>query len=148
MGLVIRENDNGDLFFRITDTRFIRDVRAILENRLVEFNIAKRMILGIKIALEEAIYNALTHAYKGSTRHPLALIKFTIDIKQICITVRDYGSRSDWFLHYAMPSFKTQDELLTEGRRGIVLMNYFMNKVQFSQLKKGGTSVKLIKFLN
>ncbi len=147
MSITIKEKDNKIRIKIVKDTRELKVAREVVEKKLLTQNIDKRTILGIKVAMEEAIYNGIIHAYKKSKRIPEVIVDIEINENKIEMEVRDFGEGNEWYKKYKLPSFEREEELFNDGKRGLVLIYYYMDKVIFSSPPDGGTKIKLIKYL-
>jgi serine/threonine-protein kinase RsbW len=95
-------------------------------------------VFGIKLALEEALINAIKHGNKldpGKQVH----IEARITPKQAEIIIEDEGPGFD---RCCVPDPTLEENLQKCSGRGILLMEAYMTSVEFS---KGGRRVRMIK---
>lgn len=99
--------------------RFLRDAAAA--------GIGPAHSFGLRLALEEALSNALHH---GNGNDPAKTIgfEFSIDPDQITIEVEDEG---DGFDPTAVPDPTQEENLQIPAGRGLVLMRAYMASVEF-----------------
>jgi serine/threonine-protein kinase RsbW len=97
-------------------------------------------IFGIKLALEEALVNAIKH---GNKMNPAIAVEFRADIQdsKLTLQVSDQGSG---FNFKSIPDPTAQDRLEKTSGRGVFLIKKLMDGVDFSD---GGRTIKMIKFI-
>lgn len=93
----------------------------------------------VKLALDEALTNAIRH---GNKCDPLKHVKVKTSIApdQLEVCIRDEGPGFDVS---SIPDPKDPANLYTEGGRGVLLMNYYMDRVTFNET---GNEVVLTKY--
>jgi len=92
----------------------------------------------IKLALEEAVANAINH---GNGRDPdkRITIKYAIDCDRAVICISDEGNG---FAHDSIPDPTTPERLSLPSGRGIMLMRAYMDEVTY---RKEGREVCFVK---
>ncbi len=95
-------------------------------------------IFAIKLALEEAITNAIKHGNKCD-RSKKVTVRYAVDSAQVVICVRDEGPGFD---PAAVPDPTMPDRLSLPNGRGILLMKTYMNEVEY---RRNGTEIFLRK---
>lgn len=117
-GFRLRLPSNSESMRKVQD-----DVAQLLE----ELEFSRRDCFSVRLALEEALANAVKH---GNCRDESK--KFNVrcqaDSEQIEIAVSDEGSG---FTHEQVPSPTEGDGLLSANGRGLALIERFMDLVQF-----------------
>lgn len=116
--------------------------------RLMLYGIASKMkfsfeeIEDMKVAVSEAVNNAVVHAYGGGDGE--IDVTFGMADDELTIQVRDRGIsfEPDEALEPASLKGKTMDEIQSGGL-GLYLMQALMDRVEWKQ--EGGTSVTLAK---
>jgi serine/threonine-protein kinase RsbW len=98
-------------------------------------------VFKIKLALEEAITNAMRHGNK-LTRDKLVTVKIQASRKKAFFDVHDEGAGFD-FLRLSDPT--AQENLRRPSGRGIFLMRKLMDNVEFYD---GGRGVRVSKTLS
>lgn len=93
---------------------------------------------GIRLALEEALYNAIKH---GNRMDPAKVVKVDVDIdrSRAVLTVTDQGEGFD---PATVPDPTTDENLERPCGRGIMLMRAYMDEVHFTP---PGNQVRLVK---
>ena len=92
----------------------------------------------IKLALEEAINNAIKHGNKGDPRKTVD-VTYQIDAERAVITIADQGKGFD---RDAVPDPTADENLEKPFGRGIMLMRAYMDEVRYS---KAGNEVTMTK---
>lgn len=121
--------------------------------RLTLSGIASRMgfdyeiIEDLKIAVSEAITNAIQHGYKGSMEGQIS-ITFGIYSDRMEVVVADSGNSFDYNNvkgNLGPYHERNQNELLKEGGLGLYLIESLMDEVKI--LQNEGVTVVMIKYL-
>jgi serine/threonine-protein kinase RsbW len=87
-----------------------------------------RDVFGMRLALEEAIVNAIKHGNKMDPQKTVS-IKCEIDSNRICVQIEDQGPG---FSPTDVPDPTSEENLEKPGGRGIMLMKAFMTKVRYN----------------
>jgi len=97
-------------------------------------------ILDAQVALDEALTNAIEHAYGGEGRGEV-YVALTIDSQALRLTVRDRGGP------FRLEDY-TPPDLATPGERGygVHLIRHLMDEVRYDTLPTGGTEVSMVKY--
>ncbi len=95
-------------------------------------------IFAIKLALEEAMTNAVKHGNAGDASKDIT-VRFAVNAERAVIIVRDEGVG---FEPESVPDPTTADRLSLPNGRGIMLMNAYMDDVQY---RNNGREVYLVK---
>jgi len=112
-----------------SDTAEAREVQERIVANLEERGFPMRDVFGVRLALEEALVNAIKH---GNRMDPSKTVRIGWRICQddVQIEVEDQGEGFDVT---DVPD-PTEDENLNKpGGRGIMLMRSFMNFVQYNE---------------
>lgn len=81
----------------------------------------------IRLALEEALYNAFRHGHRNLPDTPVHLV-WHADADQIVITVEDQGPG---FNPAQLPDPTSDERIELPHGRGVMLMKAYMNEVEF-----------------
>ncbi len=92
----------------------------------------------IKLALEEAINNAIKHGNKGDPRKTVD-VSFQIDAKCAVITIADEGKGFD---PDSVPDPTADENLEKPSGRGIMLMRAYMDEVRYNEAGNQVTMTK------
>ena len=107
--------------------------------RLEEENYGERVLFGVRLALEEAVVNAIKHG-NNMDKAKKVTITYSVDRERCRITVEDEGKGFDPF---AVPD-PTMDENLDKPHgRGLVLIRAYMDEVRFNEKGNRITMVKM-----
>ncbi len=100
--------------------------KAIFE-QLAQYHFSDEVQFAIKLALEEALTNAVKH---GNAEDPTKSItvRFAISREKAVFIVRDEGPG---FVPEHIPDPTTPDRLRNPSGRGLMLIHAYMDKVQF-----------------
>ena len=83
----------------------------------------------IKLALEEAMTNAVRHGNSGDANKKV-YVRYVVTPEQVTICVRDEG---EGFCPDAIPDPTTPERLSLPCGRGIMLIKAYMNKVEYRE---------------
>jgi serine/threonine-protein kinase RsbW len=95
-------------------------------------------LFAIRLALEEALINAIKHGNRLDPRKKVT-IDARIQPRQVRITIEDQGPGFD---RGCVPDPTSNDNLCKDHGRGILLIESYMNKVQWS---RGGRRLTMIR---
>lgn len=111
-----------------TSTESIRECQERLAELLADLEFPDRDRFSIRLAVEEALVNALKH---GNCRDESRQIEFTCKVgsESICVEIADEGTGFD---PGDVASSCEDGNLLNPNGRGIALMRQFMDRVEFS----------------
>jgi serine/threonine-protein kinase RsbW len=99
---------------------------------------ARKEIFGARLALEEAIVNAIKHGHRNDTSKCVE-VRFQVNEHQMLIEVRDQGPGFD---PDGLPDPLAPQNLERPGGRGVFLIRQYMTWVQFNET---GNAVTLCK---
>ena len=105
---------------------------------LRERNYSERALFAIKLALEEAIINAMKHGNHMDKARKV-IISYSVDDKRAVISVEDEGGGFD---PNAVPDPTLERYIEAPHGRGIMLMKAYMDSVTFSE---SGNKVTMVK---
>ncbi|MFH0839927.1 MAG: ATP-binding protein [Candidatus Omnitrophota bacterium] len=124
-----------------SDIGYIKKVSHELLEHLKEKGVDESVQFDIRLAVEEAVRNAIEHGNNYDKELPV-LIRYSLDAKKIIVCIEDKG---EGFHLKSVPDPRQEDNLLQEGGRGVFLMQKLMNKVKYSKRGNRVTMVKLFK---
>ena len=99
---------------------------------------SERELFGIKLALEEALVNAIKHGNRMD-RTKKVWISYHVHADEFVIRIRDEGKGFD---PHDVPDPTVEENLERPCGRGLLLMRYYMNEVNFLE---GGNVVLMRK---
>ncbi len=99
------------------------------------------ILFSVKLALEEAVVNAIKHGNK-SNPNKTVIVNYTLGDYCIRITVEDEGRGFDLD---AIPDPTAEENLESDHGRGILLMRVYMDEVKYNEK---GNQVTLVKYLS
>jgi serine/threonine-protein kinase RsbW len=97
----------------------------------------------IGMSVRESVVNAVVHGNRYNA-HKKVHLAITADPGRLAITVGDEGEGFDLA---ALPDPVAEQNLLQQSGRGIFLIRAFMDEFEARRGAKGGTEVKLVKYL-
>lgn len=122
----------GDLKFEHTlqipsDTTEGQRVQTQLLDKLAEHHFPEKIIFGIKLALEEAIVNAIKHGNQMD-RNKYVRVHYTINDEHFLIQIEDEGPG---FRPEEIPDPTSPENLERPCGRGLFLMKAYMTECEF-----------------
>lgn len=99
----------------------------------------ERAMFAIRLALEEAVTNAIQHGNKLDNSKKVA-VDFTMDDDKVVMSVTDEGEGFD---ASSLPDPTLDENLQVTGGRGIALMRAYMDSVEFNEKGNKVTMTKL-----
>ena len=120
-----------------SDVNRLSAVRDAVSDSVAPLGFSEGALFDIKVALGEALANALRH---GRPQSGEALVSLEIEAyaDRVVIEVTDNGLGFDGETTGA-------DDLYAPSGRGILFMHALMDRVEFAPSPKGGTTVRLVK---
>lgn len=115
-----------------------RQVEKLLLDEAEKFGYGEAAIFAIKLALEEALNNAIKHG-NGFDSGKTVEVAFDIDARQAVVTITDQGRG---FNPKSVPDPTADENLEKPCGRGIMLMKAYMDRVEYN---KQGNQVRLVK---
>ena len=97
-------------------------------------------IFDIKLCVEEAVINAITHGNRRDIRKPVK-ISYWIEDTRLNVEVEDAGSGFDY---KGLSDPTAGDNLMKGSGRGVYLIKSLMDEVEYN---KAGNKIKMIKYL-
>lgn len=118
------------------DVEELASVRENVTSLIVPLHFSEASLFDIKVALGEALANAVRHGSSAESNQ----IGITVDAydDRVVLRVRDSGCGFDG-------EHSCSDDLYASGGRGIMFMKALMDRVEFEPVEDGGTIVTLVK---
>ena len=117
--------------FKLTipsDTAAGMEVQNRILNRLEDLGYTDRDLFGMRLALEEALVNAIKHGNKLSDEK-VVTVACELGSGAVRVVIRDQG---EGFEPEAVPDPTAEENLDRPGGRGILLMRNFMSRVAYA----------------
>ncbi len=114
-----------------SEEKMLDELRAIL----LKHDIDGSLHYAISLVLSEAFTNALVHGNKKDPRRNI-IIKLAINDTEVCAEIEDEGQHGLEYIKRRQPP-----DLLSEGGRGIDLMELYSDSVEFTETPTGGLKV-------
>jgi serine/threonine-protein kinase RsbW len=121
-----------------SDTGAGQAVQERILQALQHLQYPARDVFGVRLALEEALVNAIKH---GNAMNPAKQVRVTCEVSpdQVRIEIEDEGSG---FNPSDVADPTEEENLACPGGRGIMLMRAFMNVIEYNAV---GNCVTLVK---
>ncbi len=124
-----------------SDTVAGQEVQERIIKSLEKLNYPARDIFGVRLALEEAIVNAIKHG-NGMDPAKSVRVAWEIDDSKVHIEIQDEGPG---FCPCEVPDPTAEENLEKPCGRGIMLMRAFLTVVEYNE---AGNCVRLVKERN
>ena len=115
-----------------------RQVEQHLITRLRQRSCPQDVLFAIRLALEEALSNAIKHG-NGLDPSKTVTVKFSVGPDELRIVITDQGGGFD---PSGVPDPTTDDHLEEPNGRGIMLMRAYMDEVDYNSR---GNEVRMVK---
>jgi serine/threonine-protein kinase RsbW len=98
----------------------------------------------IGMAVRESMVNAVVHGNRYNARKK---VHFTVRkaADHLTVAIRDEG---EGFEYSALPNPLSEENLLRQSGRGLLLIQAFVDKLEVTRRAPGGTEVKMVKYLD
>lgn len=110
-----------------SDYRRCQEIRDEIVARAKMHRFCKRAVLGIRLALQEALVNAVKHGNRDDFSKKVR-IDYSVTSSEVRIRIADEGSGFD---PDDVPDPTAPENLCTPGGRGLLMMRQFMSQVEF-----------------
>lgn len=111
-----------------SDTSLGQEIQERIVGRLEELDFPPRDVFGVRLALEEALVNAIKHG-NGMDPAKQVRIHWRIDDSSVCVEIEDEGPG---FTPEEVPDPTAEENLERPCGRGIMLMRSFMSRVEYN----------------
>ena len=112
-----------------SDTALGQEVQERIVGRLEELEFPPRDVFGVRLALEEALVNAIKHG-NGMDPQKNVKIHWKIDPDYVYVEIEDEGPG---FVPEDVPDPTAEENLERPCGRGIMLMRSFMSRVEYNE---------------
>lgn len=112
-----------------SDTTVAQEIQERIVSELERREYTSRDVFGVRLALEEAITNAIRHG-NGNDKSLEVFISCEISDEMMHVEVEDQGPG---FTPEAVPDPTAEENLDLPGGRGVLLMNAYMSKVEYNE---------------
>jgi serine/threonine-protein kinase RsbW len=128
VGLELTKREGcSERFVMMSDPQEIQGVETAILRAMDRRGYGERDRFGVKLALEEAVMNAIRHGNRMD-RSKKVIIDFSITDRKITLAVQDEGPGFD---PSKVPDPTRGDNLDRPSGRGIVLMKAYMDEVEY-----------------
>ena len=110
------------------DTAAARDVQERIAGQMEANDWPMRDCFGIRLALEEALVNAIKHGNRMDSSKQV-FVAFYMSADEVTVVIEDQG---DGFKMEDVPDPTDDDNLDKPGGRGIMLIRSFMSSVEYN----------------
>lgn len=142
-GLELAECDVDPIWVRElsipADVHCLGDARDTITDILRPLEFADPTLFDIKVALGEALANAIRHGRPEGSENPDIDVKIAAYPDRVLLEILDRGRGYDG----TQPQLG--DDLYAPSGRGVMFMRALMDRVDFSERPGGGTVVRLVK---
>jgi len=101
------------------------EIQQIILSLMDSHSYVDHDMFAVRIALEEALANALLHGHRGDEAHPIE-VNWKVSNAQVDITVTDQGRGYD---PVTIPDPTADENLTLPSGRGLAMMRAFMDSV-------------------
>jgi len=118
-------------------SEMVRTLDAVYE-AMTEAGFGEKDRFGVRIALEEALVNAIKHGHRGDTAKEVR-IRYQVTTQWVVVVIRDQGSGFD---PGKIPDPIAPEYLDRPSGRGVLLMRHYMTWVRYNRRGNGVTLCK------
>jgi serine/threonine-protein kinase RsbW len=115
-----------------TAVRSLAEVTSVVRQMLSELRplgYAEKELFGIRLALEEALVNAIKHGNRLDASKQVR-IRYHVSMNQFLIEIQDEGNGFD---PEGLPDPLSPENLGRPGGRGVFLIRHYMSWVQYNE---------------
>ncbi|NOZ20593.1 MAG: SpoIIE family protein phosphatase [Planctomycetes bacterium] len=125
---VVPREAMSERFVLMTDPKEIQAVETVIRRAMERRGFGERDLFAVKLAIEEAIINAMKHGNRMD-RHKQVVVDFSLNDKGITLEVEDEGPG---FKPDDVPDPTSDENLELPHGRGIVLMRAYMDEISYN----------------
>ncbi len=137
-----RESGNIDVFLAST-LESVDDAEDLVLRAAGVSGLGEDESQRLGMAVREAVVNAVVHGNRYSS-HKKVHLEVVKDANRIIVSVGDQGNGFDI---KSVPDPLSEEHLLEQSGRGILLIRAFVDDFQIRRLAPSGTEVRLVKYL-
>ncbi|MBI3821952.1 MAG: ATP-binding protein [Planctomycetes bacterium] len=108
-------------------------------DELEDLGFTEKEIFGVRLALEEALVNAVKHGHRGDSTK-MVRVRYHASLLQFTVQIEDEGRG---FNPEKVPDPLEPANLQRPGGRGVLLMGYYMTWVEYNEIGNCVTMCKL-----
>ena len=112
-----------------SDPQQLRRVEEAVLPQLEAYNYGERVLFGVRLALEEALVNAIKHG-NNMDKTKKVIVTYAIDDKECRISIEDEGSGFD---PKDIPDPTAEENLERPHGRGVMLIRAYMDEVSYNE---------------
>ena len=127
--------------FQVTipsDTSEAQEVQERIIAQLEQYEYAMRDVFSMRLAIEEAIVNAIKHGNKRDVEKKVH-VSWSVNAQRVTVAVEDEGAG---FKLEEVPDCTAEENLDKPSGRGIMLMRNFLSSIEYNDK---GNRVTLVK---
>ncbi|MEW6358542.1 MAG: SpoIIE family protein phosphatase [Planctomycetota bacterium] len=125
---VVPREAMSERFVLMTDPKEIQAVETVIRKAMERRGFGERDLFAVKLAIEEAIINAMKHGNQMD-RHKQVVVDFSMNDNGITLEVEDEGPG---FNPDQVPDPTSDENLELPHGRGIVLMRAYMDEISYN----------------
>ncbi len=131
-------------FILASEIRSLEKMHQDIDAIAAEHGIPEKIVHPFRVAVSEAVTNAIVHAHAGDSSK---IIRFLVDLNddRILAVIIDQGPVREWD---DLESADPVGQLDAEGGRGLGLIKRLSDEANFQWLPEGGMEVKIVKYLS
>jgi serine/threonine-protein kinase RsbW len=122
---------------------FLPKVDQFIERKLKKLKVPKDQLVDIAISVSEAVTNAVMHGNKNDVNKKVR-VSLILEPTEVEIWVEDEGAGFD---PDGVASCLEDENLLKHTGRGILILKALMDVLEYDCDPKGGTKLKMIKYI-
>lgn len=111
-----------------SQTSSVAKVQKAILRELDKHGYTDKEVFGIRLALEEALTNAIYHGNCGDPTKTVE-VEYRVTDQDLCVSITDEGCG---FAPENLPDPRLDENLVKPGGRGVLLMKAYMDQVQFN----------------
>ncbi len=123
-----------------SEIKYVRKISLKILKRLQPLNIDKSVLFDIRLCVEETVRNAIEHGSRNDEKSKIR-INYRIEKKRFVFEVEDEGAGFDY---KGLPDPTHEDNIMKNSGRGVYLVRYLMDEVEFNDK---GNRVRITKYI-
>lgn len=122
---------------RAAELESLQEIRAFITDCCRSFNIPGDIVLELKLAVDEACSNIITHGYRGMDPGSLILV-FWIEVDRILVQITDFGHAFEP-VETPQPDLEAALDDAELGGLGLFLIYQTMDNIEYQASMAGNT---------